>query len=217
MKTFNFQMIGRVKWRISAFTLPEMMIGVGIFSMVIAAVVSTQIFGLRTYTLSATKLAASDSAREVLNKIRTQIRSAKTLYVGNCTTNGATSFTLISAPNAQVGNALKIYPATNQDNYIIYYLATGSTNYLKQYTFTNNTGVIDTLASYITNTTVFYAEDYQGNTLSNNQNNRVIKMWLQFYQWEYPIARVVGGNATNYYNAYNNYQLRTRVVQRAID
>lgn len=200
-----------------AFTLPEMLIAVGIFSIIIAGVVATQLFGLRTYTLSATKLAASDSARETLNKVRAQIRAAKGAYVGNCTSNNPQSFTLIGLPNAQAGNALKLFPTTNNNYYIVYYLETGSTNFLKEYTITNTSASTNTLASYITNTTIFYAEDYRGNTITNNQNNRVIRMWLQFYQWEFPIAKVISSGSTNYYNAYNNYQLRTRVVRRLLD
>jgi hypothetical protein len=69
------------------------------------------------------------------------------------------------------------------------------------------------LVGYITNTIVFDAEDFQGNIVTNNpKNNQVYHMTLQFYQWEYPIG-FIGGSG---FNAYDFYQLRTRVCRRAI-
>jgi hypothetical protein len=50
-------------------------------------------------------------------------------------------------------------------------------------------------------------------TTNNVSNNQVFSVKLQFYQWEYPIA-VVGGAGLN---AYDYFQLRTRVCRRAID
>src|ERR1700722_3203460 len=68
----------------SAFTLVEMMMSVGIFLFLfIGVMVAIQIFGLRVYTLAATKLSATTGAREALNQIRDDIREAKTLQVGN--------------------------------------------------------------------------------------------------------------------------------------
>jgi hypothetical protein len=37
---------------------------------------------------------------------------------------------------------------------------------------------------------------------------------LQYYQWEFPIAVISSNNAAN---AYDYYQLRTRVCRRALD
>jgi hypothetical protein len=46
------------------------------------------------------------------------------------------------------------------------------------------------------------------------QNNQVFTVKLQFYQWEYPIA-VISTNGG--LNAYDYYQLRTKVCRRALD
>jgi hypothetical protein len=71
------------------------------------------------------------------------------------------------------------------------------------------------LASYITNLDIFSAQDCWGNTVSNFAlNNQVFAIKLQFYQWEYPIA-VVSTNGG--LNAYDYYQLRTKVCRRALD
>ena len=70
------------------------------------------------------------------------------------------------------------------------------------------------LAKYITNKIVFDMENWQGNIVSNEQvldNRLLIGVTMQFSQWEYPIAYV----GTNGLNAYDYYQLRTRVFRRA--
>jgi hypothetical protein len=61
-------------------------------------------------------------------------------------------------------------------------------------------------------------EDWQKNIVSSEQsldNRLLIGVTMQFSQWEYPIARVVSAGTTNYGNAYDFYQLRTRVFRRA--
>ena len=215
-----------------AFTLAEMMIAIAIFSMVIAAMVATQLFALRVYTLAATKLSATAGCRKALNTIRDQVRQAKLIDIGNCQ-NSPNTFNSLAMTNTQLGNAMRISTTNNWTNgYTIFYLdaTLPTTNYLKQCLVTNvnnstNLTYLRTniLATYITNVDIFAAQDYQGNSLTNenqtdNQleaipNRLVIYVKLQFYQWEYPIA-VVGTN-TAYGNMYDYYQLRTRITRRA--
>jgi hypothetical protein len=206
-----------------AFTISEMLIAMTIFIMAIGALVYTQIFALRIYTLAATKLSATRDGRQAMSEIREQIRRAKTLDVGNCTSAGAGSFTMVGGTNVAKGNALQIFPTTNVIPYIIYYLDTSTTtNYLKKYVaagYATTGGVavvtnsaVTRLAAYITNQIIFWAEDYRGNVLTNDpRNNRVYRVELQFYQWEYPVAAVGPGNM------YDFYQLRSRATRRALD
>ncbi len=127
-----------------------------------------------------------------------------------------------------VGNALQVFTTTNFSGppYSLYYLQTNtlgsaggndmisSNNLLWLYVTTNSTTTVN-LASYITNMDVFSAQDCWGNTVSNFvKNNQVYTVKLQFYQWEYPIA-VISTNGG--LNAYDYYQLRTRVCRRALD
>ena len=70
---------------VRGFTLAEMVITVGVFLFIFTGVmVAVQIFGLRIYTLAATKLVATAGGRKALNQIRDQIREGKMVYVGNC-------------------------------------------------------------------------------------------------------------------------------------
>jgi prepilin-type N-terminal cleavage/methylation domain-containing protein len=193
----------------AGFTLAEMLVALGIFSMLIAWMVSAQIYGMRVYTLAATKLVATAGARHAMDEIRDQIREANEVDVGNCSSDW-TSFSVITN-GAQQGNAMEIFPTTNSTPYLIFYLQTGGTNQLMRYDSSRDTA--QQLANFITNEVVFDAEDLWGNVQTNNVNNRVIRITLQFSQWEYPIGRVGGTN----FNSYNLYQLRSRVTRRAVD
>jgi type II secretory pathway pseudopilin PulG len=194
----------------SAFTLVEMMISVGIFlGILVGVMVGLQIFGLRVYTLSATKLSATADARKTLNELRAHIRSAKLVYVGTYTNS---AFSRISNGLPQIGNALEIYSADTNDEPdqvpVIYYKnSSGSANAL----YSTSNDVVSELANYVTNYDVFAAEDYMTNILTSYDNNPVIRVTLQFYQWEYPLG-IVG---TNGINAYNFYRLQARVSRRA--
>jgi len=197
------------------FTLVEMVVTVGVFLSIFVGVwIAVQIFGLRIYTLAATKLVATSGGRQALNQIRDQIREGKMVYVGTCSSSVGSSFQQLSNVVLQ-GNALIVYPTTNTSYYSVFYLDINSTaKNLIQFTVSNNATIYSkTLASYITNSDVFDAQDWNNNIVTNEQvlDNRVlIEVKMQFSQWEYPIA-TVGGNA----NAYDYYQLRTRVFRRA--
>jgi type II secretory pathway pseudopilin PulG len=201
---------------IRGFTLPEMVITIGVFLFIFTGVwIAVQVFGLRIYTLAATKLIATSGGRKALDQLRDQIRECKMVYVGNCSSATASSFTFITnAP--QQGNALILYPTTNTAFYSIYYLDTStSTNCLVQFNVSNNaTTYTRTLAKYLTNRIVFDARDFQNNIVTNEQcldNRLLIEVTMQFSQWEYPVA-YIGGKGLN---MYDYYQLRTRVFRRA--
>lgn len=217
MKTYLSFRPGPPRAHLRAFTLVEMMISVGVFLVLfMGAMLAIQIFALRVYSLAEAKLTSTADARKALNAIRDDIREAKTLRVGNCTTNGAASFSTFSMTNAVQGNSLQIFPTTNSLPYTIYYLDTSqATNYrLMQYTVTDNlnTARPKTLANYLSNTNIFRAEDFQGNLLTNNLNNQIYDVSLQFYQFEYA-ARPGSQAAVN----ANHFQLRTKVCRRSLN
>jgi type II secretory pathway component PulJ len=212
------------KGRHSAFTLVEMMIATGIYLILfIGALVAIQVFALRVYTLAATKLSATQGSRKALNQIRDDIRQAKMLQVG--TANNAGSFTANGGTNLAVGNALQVFYTTNTSApYSIYYLQTNtpggvSSNNLIWISVTTNSTVTTLLSTYITNLDIFAAEDWDNwpatSPITNSlYNNQVYSVKLQYYQWEYPIAVISTNGAAN---AYDYYQLRTRVCRRALE
>ncbi len=95
-------------------------------------------------------------------------------------------FTNIVLNGLRQGNALQIYPTTDTNVFIRYYLDPASHCLIRT---TSGGGQVEVLAPYLTNRIAFIAEDYAGHTLTNDQNNRVIRMVLDFYQWEFPVAQ----------------------------
>ena len=189
----------------SAFTVAEIMTAMGLFSLVVLGVVYSQLFGMRAFNITSTRVSASDNARKVLNRVRDDIRSGKLLYVGS---GSSTGFTHIALNSPHQGNALQIYPTTDTNVFIRYYLDT-STQTLRR--TANGTGQVQVLAPFLTNQIAFIAEDFAGRTLTNDQNNRVIKMVLDFYQWEFPVAQAAAGAF------YDSYHLQTRITRRTIE
>ena len=183
----------------------------------IGVMVAIQIMGLRIYTLGATKLSAMANAIKVLDQVRDDIRASKYVYVGNCTTvSDPSTFTTTAPSNSVTGAALKICPTTNSVPYYVFYLdSSGQTNFLKMATTPDgiNFGTPVTMASYITNLIVFAAQDCYGNVLTNDSNNRIIYMEMDFYQWEYPVG-FIGSVGMN---AYDYYKVTTKISRRLID
>ena len=189
----------------SAFTLAEIMTAMGLFSLVVIGVVYSQLFGMRMFNITATRLSASDSSRKVLNRVREDVRSGKLLHVGNGDSAG---FTNISLTGLRQGNALQIYPTTDTNVFVRYYLDAASQTLQR---VASGGSPAEVLAPYLTNQIAFVAEDCSGHTLTNDQNNRVIKMMLDFYQWQFPVAQVGAGAF------YDYYHLQTRIARRTIE
>ncbi|HEV2327468.1 MAG TPA: type II secretion system protein [Verrucomicrobiae bacterium] len=194
----------------AGFSLLEMVLVAGIFAILVTWMVSSQLYGMRVYTIAETKLVATAGARQVISSLRDQIREANSVYVGNCSSSWKTYADVTNG--LMQGNALEIYPTASTNPFLICYLdSTTGTNRLMLYN--SGLGMTNDLCDYITNQLVFDAEDAYGNILTSNVDNRVIGITMQLSQWEYPIARM--GN-TNF-NYYNFYQLRTRATRRAIN
>jgi prepilin-type N-terminal cleavage/methylation domain-containing protein len=206
---------------VAGFTLLEMMIAVGIFTVLIAGMIGTQLFGLRVYTLASTKLIATTNGRQSLNTMRDQIRSAQQVYVG-IFDPVAQTFTRIPDGSAQVGNALQLFtvPLGMATNYFTIFYQDPTTNMV--FSITNNpltSSLLDgqtVLAKYMTNYYCFDAEDYRypPTIVSNYVNNPVIGVTMDFYKWEYPVGYVISSGATNAVDAYDYYYLRTHITRR---
>jgi prepilin-type N-terminal cleavage/methylation domain-containing protein len=185
------------------FTIAEIMTSMAIFSLVILGVLYSHLFGLRVFNISATRLGASQYSRVALNRVNEDIRSGKLLYVGN---GSSTGFTNLAVNNPRIGNALEIYPAAGTNVFIRYFMDSGAQEFKR---FDSVSGNVQVIAPFVTNQMVFSAEDYAGNSLTNDQNNRIIRLDLDFYQWEFPVAQVGA--------YYNSYHLQTRIARRNIE
>ncbi len=190
------------------FSLAELMVASTIFLiLVVGAMVSVQIYGLRVYNLTSTKIKATAGAREAMNDIRDRIRSAYDVNVG-IYTNG--NFYSITNNQLQQGNAIQIFPLTNTVSTSVVFYQDLSNNVLNM---ASNGAVISQEVTNMTNFICFQNEDYQGNVLSNNVGGRVITIIMQFNQFAFPIGYVGGTPA----NAYDYYRLRSRITRRTIN
>ncbi|MBI2929688.1 MAG: prepilin-type N-terminal cleavage/methylation domain-containing protein [Verrucomicrobia bacterium] len=188
-----------------AFSITELMITTAILSLVILGVLASNLFGARLHQITKVKLGASDEARGAISLLISEIRSAKILKIGGGTMS---SFTQAADGTPQRGDAIQIYASTNTNAFVRYF-RDGSDSTLKR--ITNSATDFDIIANYISNSVVFTAEDHRGTVLTNQQNNRVIGLTLQFYQVEYPVVSIGPGNY------YDFYQLRTRVTRRMLE
>ncbi len=232
MKVYPINFLPLPRRAVHAFSLIELMVAIGVFSLVVLGTVATQIYAMRVYTLAATKLSASEEARATMNDVRDQVRGSRLVYVGNYEYSSnfpPMDFRAMTNGDYQQGNALMIYPTTSTNSFTLVFLAPGrsnnftafsangaplGTNSLLEMIYTNGGLVVSNdIADFITNQIVFDAENFEGTTLTNNQNNYLIHMTLNFSQWEYPIA-FIGSNA---YNAYDYYQLNTVMTRRDTD
>ena len=205
MKLPNQLTSGRTHRRTRAFTLPELMVTMAVFTILMAGLLAAHMMGMRMRRASETKLSSTASARRALNNIRDEVRTAKLLSVGS---GAQSTFTQVPNLSQQVGNSLQIYATTNTNNFVRYYLDP-SEQALMRVTSSNTTP--QTVAENITNQVVFSAEDFNGNILTNGQNNRVIRMVLEFYQKEYALAKTTNGGM------YDYYRVQTRITRRTIE
>src|ERR1035438_276491 len=119
------------------FTLPEILIAMTVFLFVVGAILSANLFGLRMFQMTNTKLKVTQWSRLTIEKLTDQIHGCNSLSILNVDTNG--NFTGLLDGETQQGNALQIYPTANTNNYIIYFVN------LADQTFRRTTNQTDTI------------------------------------------------------------------------
>jgi type II secretory pathway pseudopilin PulG len=183
------------------FTLTEILIAMAVFMLMVAGIVAANLFGLRMFQVNQTTLQATEWSRRTFGKITDDIHSCNTVTVGNMTTNG--TFVGLLNGETQEGTAIEIQPTTNTTDLIYYFVNSSDETFRQTVVAPSGTNTV-ILADSVTNTMVFSAQDLSGNVLTNNQNNRVIHLVLDFYQSE------------GYLQNSNYYQLETSVTRRAV-
>lgn len=186
------------------FTLPEILFSMAIFMLVMGLVIMTQVYGFRMFSLLRPKLTASDDARKTVGRLVDEIRSAQIVRIGK---GDAKTFTEITPGLKQIGNSLLIHPGTNTNTYIRYFWDKNA-NAVQR--ITDSSPRMWTIAKAVSNEWIFAAEDYRGNTLTNNANNRVISVRLDFYETQYPKKTVGSGGF------YEYYTIQTKATRRKI-
>ncbi len=181
------------------FTLPELLIAVTLFILLIGGLVFANLFGLSMFRLTEKKLNATGNARKAIARMANEVRTCKSSWLGNVTSG---AFVALLDGQTQQGSGLLIYPSTNTANFIIYFVNPSDQSFRRT---TSTPGSAAILAESVTNTLVFSAQDYLGKVLTNNQNNRVIHAKLEFYQ------------APRAWQVADYYKLETAVTKRALE
>ncbi|HTX22786.1 MAG TPA: prepilin-type N-terminal cleavage/methylation domain-containing protein [Candidatus Aquilonibacter sp.] len=184
----------------SGFTLPEILIALTIFMLMLAGIITANLFGLQMFQLNENKLNATEWSRNTFGKITDEIRACSAVSVGNMTTNGV--FVGLLDGEAQEGTAIEIQPNTNSTSLIYYFLDSSDETFRRTELLPSGSNTI-ILADSVTNTTVFTAQDFSGNVLTNDLNDQVIHLTLEFYQPE------------RYLVDPDYYKLETSVTRRA--
>lgn len=175
-----------------AFTLIEMMTTSAIFSLVVLATVYTYMFGLKQDELAQSKLGASDASRRGFGQLSLDIRSAKIWSIGIFSSG---SYAPIANSSTQRGNAIQLSLTTDTNTYVQYYFNTNAGALYRQHS-----GQASTLiATNLTGTLYFQAEDYTGTVLTTLTQKAVIHVMLQFAQYQYPQVIVGAGYLYDFY------------------
>ena len=188
-----------------AFTLVEIQVSMAVIMLVMGGVISSHVFGLKLNEATRCRLSASDAARNAIGKLVFDVRSAKGIQIGSGT---FTAFSPVADGTLQRGSAIRIYPTTNTNSFVVYY-RDSSDSCLKRAETAAPTP--KKVAEFLTNSILFTSENFTGTVLTDNENNRVIGVDLQFYQIRYPITTVGPGGFFDY------YQVRTKMTRRALE
>ena len=189
---------------VAAFTLHELLVAMGLFSLMVAGVVAAALYGLKMYQATDIKANASDGARTSLNKLALDIREARVARIGSY----FSSFTDSPEGSPQQGNALMLHFTTDTNLFVLYY-RDSIDQILKR--LNSVTGIRERLAHSVTNSLVFFGESHLRTAITNSQNNRAIRIRMGFSQTQYPISAIGPGNLIDY------YQLETCVTPRPIE
>src|SRR5450756_748446 len=127
--------------RAGGHTLIEMMFAVSVLVMVVMALMSAHLMGMREQQWVESKSGASDTSRRLLNQLPVDIRSSKMWFIG---TLSGTNFSIVT--NSSQGTALELFETTNGSAAITYYFdlasAANSDGHLVRYTTSNSTPVL---------------------------------------------------------------------------
>jgi type II secretory pathway component PulJ len=187
-------------------TLIEMMFAISILIMVVIAMMSAHLMGLRQNQLVESKGGASDTSRRVLNQLPADIRSAKTWYIGNMS---GTNFVKIAGSSAQRGSALQLFKSSIEITNILYYFDltdTNNSNGRLMRTVSdawNPVCLASNLVDWLGGGYQFVGEDYAGTVATNQGDSKsyknVIHTKLQFCQFQYPLTPVGTNGLYDFY------------------
>lgn len=152
-------------------SLTKTLVGLGLFAFCLVGTLCLDPFGPRTFGLTAMTVSGTGDSRALLNQLSNELRSGPRVYVG---TGDAAHFARASRGALQQGNAVRIYATADQS--FVTYFVDPCDHTLKR--ATSDSPRSQVLAAGVANSQAFFAEDYQGHTISGFQTGRAIRMTL---------------------------------------
>ena len=189
----------------AGFTLSEAMVAAAVFSLAVLGFVYCQMFGMRQDQLVNSKVGASDLARLSFNDLCNDIRSAKIWQIGN---GDLASFSGIAQGANQQGNALRLSMTTDTNSFYLYYF---DTNARKLFRGHSGSTALKCMAEYLTNNMYFQATTYGGTNQTDLSHKGVIKVVMEFFQYQYPITKIGPGYL------YDSYRMELRATPHVPD
>jgi hypothetical protein len=193
---------------VRALTTAELMITMAVFGLVVIGLIELHIFGLRQNQVVESKLGASDQARTAFSYMVDDIRRAKMWRIGN---GAEDSFTSVTNGTPQVGSALQLYPGTDTNGFIRYYFDANAGELWRTWTPSGTPGEPRLVAGHLTNSFTFRAEDFLGNLKTNLSYKAVIRVVLEFSQYDEPETHVGEGYL------FDSYKLEFKVAPHSPD
>jgi len=186
----KLQLTGR---RFQAFTMVEMMVATSLFSLVVIGLIYVHMFGLRQNQLVNSKLGASDQSRRGFDLLAKDVRSSKSWQIGN---GDNLEFAPIPNGDAQEGTALMVHLTTDTNRYVTYWFDTNRRELRRN---VSGDAAIKVIARSLTNTMVFRAENYRGETQYDLTHKGVVNVKMEFAEYQYPLTQVGPGFFYDYY------------------
>ena len=194
-----------------AYTLVEVMLASSLFGLLICGVIYVQYFGIRYDQLVCSKLGASEMSRMSFDSLTADIRAAKLWMIGM---GNKDSFSVVPNGNLQEGNALQLSLSANTNQFIRYFFTatnSGPVTNAMLCRMTNGSAQFQVMARNLTNDLFFRAETFRGDPVTDLQYKYVIRVVMQFCQFQYPLTKVGPG----YY--YDFYRMEFKVTPHCPD
>ncbi len=190
--------------RLAGGTLIETIFAVSLLVVVVMALMSAHLIGLREDQWVESKSGASDTSRRILNQLPVDVRSSKMWFIGSIS---GTNFNIVT--NNSQATALELFETTNGSQAIIYYFDLSNSNnsdgHLLRTTSTNWNPIVvcSNLVNWLGGGYSFNVEDYNGSPATNDATTksykRIIHVALQFCQFQYPLTQVGTNGLYDYY------------------
>lgn len=182
-----------VSQRRKGFTLPEMTVGVGIFSILMVCYLSLHVACLRLYRFESTRFNSADQALNGTSRILIEMRGAYSNRVGTVTGGDPATFVTVGDVTNQWGDALQI--VNTNASWICYYYVPASN---KIFRAESGSTVRKLVASSVTNyVPIFQEENAAGDIRTNAVSSSITSVNLRFVTTNSATAKYFA-NSTNY-------------------